>query len=357
MRAARVLIAASTNQMSAADGVLMSALADVAKLAGVSKSTASRALSGGGYVSEATRRKVSSAAEKLGYVASPNAASLVTGRTKTVGVMIPFISRWFFGEVLEGIESQLRAHGYDMTLYNVHPSERSDDVFDYFLARKRFDGVIAVAVEPVDSDIAHLRGLGRPVVGIGGHVPGIASVAIDDVAVARLATEHLIGLGHTSIVHLGGDSGPRSDFSVPRKRRQGYERAMQAAGLPTGRVLDADMSIPDGYEAAVEVLTDARDRPTAIFAACDELAIGAIIAARRLGIDVPGQLSVIGIDGHECAPMFSLTTFEQSPHEQGMQIVNTLLDAVDRGVEPDEGVVYHPTRLKVRNSTSALRSS
>lgn len=330
----------------------MSALADVAKLAGVSKSTASRALSGGGYVSEATRQKVSAAAAKLGYVASNTAASLVTGRTKSVGVMIPFISRWFFGEVLEGIESELRTHGYDMTLYNVHPSERSDDVFDYFLARQRFDGVIAVAVEPAESDVRHLRGLGRPLVGIGGHIPGIASIAIDDVGVARLATEHLVELGHTDIVHIGGDSGPRTDFSVPRKRRLGYDQAMDAAGLPHPRILDADMSIPGGYEAAVDVLTDARNRPTAVFAACDEIAIGAIIAARRLGIDVPGQLSVIGIDGHECAPMFALTTFEQSPRDQGSQIVDTLLSAIDRGVEPAAGVVFHQTRLRVRNSTS-----
>ncbi|WP_166984395.1 LacI family DNA-binding transcriptional regulator [Paramicrobacterium fandaimingii] len=332
----------------------MSALADVAKLAGVSKSTASRALSGGGYVSEQTRRTVSSAAAKLGYVASPNAASLVTGRTKTIGVMIPFISRWFFGEVLEGIESELRSHGYDMTLYNVHPNERSDDVFDYFLARKRFDGIIAVAVEPDDADITHLHALGRPVVGIGGHVPGIASIAIDDVGIARLATEHLISLGHTNIVHLGGDAGPRTDFSVPRTRRLGYEQAMAAAALSTaGRISDAEMSIPDGYEAAVDVLTDARNRPTAIFAACDELAIGAIIAARRLGIDVPGQLSVIGIDGHECAAMFSLTTFEQSPREQGTLVVDTLLRSIEANENPPEGVTFHPTRLKVRNSTSA----
>ena len=97
----------------------MSAISDVARLAGVSKSTASRALTGRGHVSEETRRRVSDAAAEIGYIASPNAASLVTGRTKNVGIVIPFVNRWFFGEVLEGAEQALLSAGYDLTLYNL----------------------------------------------------------------------------------------------------------------------------------------------------------------------------------------------------------------------------------------------
>ena len=109
----------------------MSAIADVARLAGVAKATASRALSGRGYVSEETRRKVIAAAQDMGYVASPNAASLVTGRTKSVGVIIPFISRWFFSEVLESMEQALLEQGYDMTLYTLPaPSPERERVFD-----------------------------------------------------------------------------------------------------------------------------------------------------------------------------------------------------------------------------------
>ena len=97
----------------------MAAIGDVARLAGVSKATASRALSGGGYVADDTRRRVEAAAKEIGYIASPDAASLVTGRTKNVGVIIPFVNRWFFGEVLEGIERALLSAGYDLTLYNL----------------------------------------------------------------------------------------------------------------------------------------------------------------------------------------------------------------------------------------------
>ncbi|MCU1533594.1 MAG: transcriptional regulator, LacI family, partial [Glaciihabitans sp.] len=184
----------------------MSALADVARLAGVSKSTASRALSGGGYVSEDTREKVSAAASSLGYVVSSAAASLVTGRTLNVGVIIPFINRWFFGEVLEGIESSLTGAGYDLTLYRVSDDpEQRRRVFDYFLVRKRVDAVIAVGIELTAQEILLLRSLGKPIVGLGGRIEGIPTLSIDDVEAARVATAHLLSLGHTRIMHLGGD--------------------------------------------------------------------------------------------------------------------------------------------------------
>ena len=126
----------------------MAAIGDVARLAGVSKATASRALSGRGYVADDTRRRVEAAASEIGYIASPDAASLVTGRTKNVGVIIPFVNRWFFGEVLEGIERALLAAGYDLTLYNLsEPGPGRARVFDFFLARKRVDAVIAVGVD------------------------------------------------------------------------------------------------------------------------------------------------------------------------------------------------------------------
>jgi DNA-binding LacI/PurR family transcriptional regulator len=305
-------------------------------------------------VSQETREKVLAAAAELGYSASPIATSLVTGRTKNVGVMIPFFARWFFGEVLEGIEARLRAHGYDMTVYNVHPGPRGDEVLGDIIARRRFDGIIIVAIDPDEHDVARLLDTGRPVVGIGGPIPRLATIAVDDVGIARMATEHLLRLGHTDVVHLGGDSSERADFSVPRKRRTGYEEAMAEAGLgERARTLEAEMSIPAGYEAGIDVLSDPRRRPTALFAACDELAVGAIIAARRLGIAVPGELSVIGIDGHECAAMFSLTTIEQAPREQGTAVVDLLLRAIDTGESPD-GVTNLPTRLRVRNSTSRL---
>lgn len=336
----------------------MSAIADVARLAGVAKATASRALSGRGYVSEQTRQKVVAAAALIGYVASPNAASLVTGRTQSVGVIIPFISRWFFAEILESLEQALLAQGYDMTLYNLPTSsDERERVFDFFLARKRFDGVISVGVELSDAEVSMLHRLGRPLVGIGGEIPGVHTIAIDDIGAARLATEHLLSLGHTDIRHIGGDQIDQMDFAVHTQRLTGFTQAMHAAGLPTaGCFSPCAFTIPGGYEVGLALFGDPHQRPSAVFAASDEIAIGLIIAARELGIQVPSELSVIGIDGHPYAEMFRLTTIEQHPRSQARLAVETLLAALESADGPGSArFTLAPTNLVMRSSTSAPR--
>lgn len=350
----------------------MSAIADVARLAGVAKATASRALSGHGYVAAATRDRVVAAAQQIGYVASPNAASLVTGRTESIGVIIPFINRWFFGEVVEGLEKSLLTEGYDMTLYNLpSPSSDRDRVFDFFLARKRFDGIISVGVELSEREVVHLHRLGRPVVGIGGPIRGIPTIEIEDVAAARLATEHLLSLGHRDIVHVGGSQIDEMDFHVHSNRLRGFQAAMTTAGLGvSGCFYSSEFTVPGGYERGLAVLGDPRRRPTAIFAASDEIAFGLILAARELGIRVPAELSVIGIDGHPHAELFRLTTLAQFPRAQGELAVRTLLDELSarQGSTPHDpsdpnappgspGSVVLPTSLVMRSSTSAPQAS
>lgn len=334
----------------------VSAIADVARLAGVSKSTASRALSGHGYVSEETRLRVEAAAAEIGYVVSSNASSLVTGRTRNVGVVIPFITRWFFSQVLEGIESSLIAAGYDLTLYRLSEDEtQRRRIFDYFLVRKRVDAVIAVGIELSPQEVAMLRALGKPIVGIGGEVDGISTLSIDDVETARRATEHLLSLGHTRIVHLGGDPEEQMDFRVHSQRLAGVTEAMNAAGLADEIIFQpAVFSIPGGYKAALSILADPRSRPTAIVAGCDEIAIGVIVAARQLGILVPAQLSVIGIDGHDLAPMFALTTLEQFPALQGERAVELVMERMaDGGDSAPQQTITMPVTLRVRRSTTA----
>ena len=353
----------------------MSAIADVARLAGVAKATASRALSGRGYVSAETREKVVAAAHEIGYVASPNAASLVTGRTQSVGVIIPFISRWFFAEVLESLELALLDQGYDMTLYNLPPaSPERDRVFDFFLARKRFDGIISVGVALSEREVEHLHRLGRPLVGIGGPIRGVPTIAIDDVAAARLATEHLLSLGHRDIVHVGGSQADEMDFHVHSNRLRGFQAAMLAGGLSaSGCFYSCEFTMPGGYARGLAVLGDPRRRPTAIFAASDEIAFGLILAARELGIRVPTELSVIGIDGHPHAEMFRLTTLAQHPRTQGELAVRTLLGALaardgtklhahrenaapeESGQDETENSIVLTTNLIIRSSTSAPR--
>lgn len=340
----------------------MAAIGDVARLAGVSKATASRALSGGGYVADDTRRRVEAAAKEIGYIASPDAASLVTGRTKNVGVIIPFVNRWFFGEVLEGIERALLSAGYDLTLYNLsEPGPDRARVFDFFLARKRVDAVIAVGVDLDEHEVAALERREKPLVALGGSGGADARLSVDDRAVGQLATEHLLHLGHTRIAHLAGSGAEEAAASVHGQRRQGFLDALQAAGIPPedrAHVLEAEMSLPGGYTGALQLLGHPGARPTAVFAASDEMAIGVIRAAEKLGIDVPADLSVIGVDGHEYAEMFELTTIEQYPGEQGRLAVDVVMRLLlaDETEEPlpDSGAPL-PTRLVVRATTSAPR--
>jgi len=332
----------------------MAGIADVAARAGVSKATASRALTGSGYVSDATRARVRSAAVELGYVPSTSAVSLATGRTQNIGVVMPYVSRWFFAEVLEGIQGALLERGLDLTLYDAKPGTPGRArIFEDFLARKRFDGLIAVGLEPQDHELERLLAIGRPLVSVVGAGGESSLVTIDDEDAARLATEHLLALGHTEIAFVGGGTGAHW-ATVDQQRLAGYRRSMSGAGLAAAaRHVRSDVTLPGGYRAAVELLGDARERPTAIVAVCDEAAVGAIIAARRLGIRVPGDLSVVGIDDHEFAEMFSLTTLRQVPREQGAAAVEILLAEI-----ADPGRPTTTTRLRarlvMRSSTSAV---
>jgi DNA-binding LacI/PurR family transcriptional regulator len=337
----------------------MSSLAEVARRAGVSKATASRALSGAAHVSPAARERVSAAASDLGYVVSSTAASLVTGRTKNVGVITPFINRWFFAEVLEGIEGALIQAGYDLTLFRLpaEPEQRSR-LFHYFLVRKRVDAIVCVGVALTPSEVELIHTLRRPAVGIGGAIPGITTMSIDDEQATRLATNHLLSLGHRRIVHIGGDLGEQMDFQVHARRLAGFRSAMDAAGIERGDDFRAtEFSVPGGYEAALALLADPASRPTAIVAGCDEIAIGAITAARQLGIVVPSELSIVGIDDHPYAGMFGLTTVRQRPGQQGEQAVDLVVRAMSESEPAHETLAIDiPIGLEVRSSTTAPAS-
>lgn len=331
----------------------VSGIADVARLAGVSKSTASRALTGSGYVSDDTRRRVADAAASLGYVPSTNAVSLATGRTQNIGVVMPYVDRWFFAEVLEGIQSALLERGLDLTLYDAKPGTPGRTrIFEEFFSRKRFDGLIAVGLEPQNAELEQILAIGRPVVSVVGSMTEISVVSIDDDFAARRATEHLISLGHRRIAFLGGGSDGVHWAQVDQRRLQGYRATMAEAGLERdARHIPTEVSLPGGYAAAVDLLSDPRRRPTALVGTCDEVAIGAIIAARRLGIRVPTDLSVVGIDDHEYADMFSLTTLEQVPRQQGADAVELLLRHIAEPGTPPVRVQLE-SRMIMRASTA-----
>lgn len=334
----------------------MSTIADVAARAGVSKATASRALSGRGYVSDATRRKVQNAAGELSYIAHSAATSLATGRTHAISVIIPSVDRWFFTQLLEGIQESLLAFDHDLTLYSVREGSTSRArLFEEALPRRRFDGTIAVGIAPGGDEMERLLRIDRPLVTVSSFDARASAVSVDDPTATRIATEHLIDLGHEDIAFIGGP-GSISEMSHSEAHRvAGYRAAMDAAGLSARhRHAPAASTMPGGYAAAADLLSDRRGRPTALVGVCDEVAIGAIIAARRLGIAVPTELSVVGIDDHSHAEMFGLTTIQQRPREQGQEAVRLLRVQLE---DPNASVehVVAASALAVRSSTTVPR--
>ncbi len=342
-------------------------ITDVAARAGVSTATVSRALRGLPNVSTRTREKVSLAAAELGYVPSPSASSLASGRTRTVGVVTPYIRRWFFAHLIDGIQEPLRAAGYDVLLYTIGEyGEARGHAFDPDTLRKRAEGVIVLSVPVTDEEIGALDALRIPTTLAGFTTAGFPSVRIDDVEAAKVATRHLIGLGHTRIAHIGAKDEIGLRFPVPQARRHGYLTALAEMGLEADPALDlvGDFTIDSGAEAMAELLSLA-EPPTAVFAGSDEMAFGAIHTARRAGLDIPGDLSIIGIDDHEFAPLFDLTTVGQPVRLQGRLVAELLLESIAaqqnggapaNGDRPEPRTIVVPTKLIVRGSTAPPHS-
>ncbi|MEO3940089.1 LacI family DNA-binding transcriptional regulator [Paenarthrobacter nicotinovorans] len=337
----------------------MTGIKDVAERAGLSVATVSRALSGKGNVSPASRERARAAAAELGFVLSYHASSLASGRTHNVGLVVPSVHRWFFSAVIEGVSAALLEAGYDLTLYNIgENTEHRHSVFNDFLLRKRVDAVIAVSLELSEAELQQLHAMHRPIVGIGGPLPGASTIRIDDSAIARKATNHLLGLGHTKIAHITGNEAYDQDFHLPGTRRSGFEDAMNDAGCPVSPewIVSADFTIEGAYAAARQLLAGAPDRPTAVFAASDEMAIGTILAARDFGLRIPDDLSVMGIDGHDLGNVLGLTTIDQDAKGQGALAVRTLLGAIAEGMVLEPADTEHPTKLVVRSSTAVPRA-
>jgi len=331
---------------------------DVAQAVGMSASTVSRALRDLPVVPAATKEKVRCAADRLGYVRSAVASGLVTGRTMAISVVVPSVSLWFYSQVLEGVDSVLRQRDYDMALVDLGGvgGER-ERVFRRSLLRHRGDAVLALCLDFSHEEREELRQTGLPVIVVGTPVRGLRFVGIDEVAAGARATQHLIDLGHRDILHITGGAEEAKGLSlrVPQGRLKGYERALKAAGIQPdpARVIEGRFSMAASRAAVDALLESGKPLPTAIFAASDEMAFGAMLSLNHHGLNVPGDISVIGIDDHEMAAPFGLTTLAQRPFEQGVEGAHILLDEL-AGKPPRKTSLILPVHLMVRGSTAPL---
>lgn len=336
--------------------VSRASIVDVAARAGVSVATVSRALRDMPNVSRATRDRVLRAAAELQYAASPLASGLVTGRVRAVGVVSPYAGRWFFAEVVRGIEEALRDHGYDLVLHVLADDRRRRDFFDLLPVRRRVDAVIVVALPLDDREITVLRGLGLPLACVAEPMQGVHGERIDNVAAARLATQHLVNLGHRRIACIGGNLDGPERFNVPGMRTEGFRAAMAEAGLEVRSdwEIDGRFTAQGGERAMTALLSQPGGRPTAVFCQSDEMAFGAMHALRRTGLRCPEDVSIIGIDDHELAETFDVTTVAQALPEQGAAAARWVIARLEGSTgtdDADEPVSLHPVRLVLRGST------
>jgi len=328
---------------------------DVARAAGVSTATVSRALRGLPHVSQATSERVRKVAAELGYVASPSAVSLASGRTRTIGLLTPRVNQWFFSNVIDGAERALRAEDFDALLYTFEIARgRKRRRVDPDVLRRRVDGVLVVGLPLENEEVEALLALGYPLIFVGAGVPGQVTVRLDDERTAYEATRHLLALGHRQIGHITGAPGDSAPWTPPVDRRLGWIRAMTEAGLEASPDLEVNGHFDlEGGRDSTRLLLARRPDVTAIFAASDEMAMGAMMTARELGLCIPEDLSVIGIDGHDLGELVGLTTMAQSAQDQGTTAATLLLGLITGTPAPEQ--VIFPTELVVRTSTAPPR--
>ncbi|MER7608956.1 LacI family DNA-binding transcriptional regulator [Nocardioides sp. NPDC127503] len=329
-------------------------LADIARLAGVGLGTASRALRGLPNVSPATRQKVLEVAERHDYVVSPDASQLKKGATGRVAVVVPHLSRWFFGEMVEGIESVLRQAGYDLLLYHVGNLQDRQSFFELLPARRKVDAVIVVGfpVEEAERQRLELM-LGAQIVAAGGQHEVYPHVCIDDLKAGSQAMGHLLALGHRRIAMIEAidPEQPRQ----PSGRSAAYHMALNDADIESdpALVVTTAWGIEQGSTAMAHLLSLA-ELPTAVYAHSDEVAFGAMRTIRDAGLRIPEDISIIGIDDHPHAALLHLTTIKQDVRRQGVLTAQMLLgllrhDEIERSITLGTHLIVRRTTASPRN--------
>ena len=332
----------------------MAGIKEVAEESGVSTATVSRALRGLHHVNDATRLKIIAAAEKLNYPLTPMKQTPQAGRTNSVGVVAPYISRWYFSQVISGAEQALREAGLDLLLYNFSQMKGRERLFQHQLLKGRVDALIVISLPPTVEEFDSMLSLGIPIALVGMEHPKCASVKIDDIAGARSATQHLVNQGHKKIGLMSGRPDDPFNFSVPQDRRKGFMQVLAENGLEwlPQREVHGDFTMHTAARAMDDLLARP-NRPTAIFCESDEMAMGAMQALRRHGLKAPDDISIVGFDGHEMAEFSELTTIEQPVQLMGEMAAWSIMERLRKpNIEPPSLIL--PTTLVVRNSTRRL---
>jgi LacI family transcriptional regulator, repressor for deo operon, udp, cdd, tsx, nupC, and nupG len=325
-------------------------LSDVAKLAGVSVATASRALSNPDLVAENTRNTVRDAAASCGYKINLVARSLRLQRTNTVLVLVPAFDNHFYPDVLRAMEEVAHDEGFSMILGLTGKKQHRERNYLDLVVTQRVDGLIALD-DGVNQIAQSAAGMSVPMVQVlegfwGDRMP---MIGVDNGSLAAGAVHHLLGLGHRRIAHIAGLSGS----IVAQQRRDGYAAALREGGLEYDEalVVRGDYRHEPGLAAMRQLLSMA-EPPTAVFCANDASALGAMRACRMAGLRVPADISIVGVDDIEDAALCDppLTTVRQPRGEIGRIAMEILIRAI-RGQRVENSLIL-PTELIIRETTA-----
>lgn len=327
---------------------------DIARAAGVSPSTVSRALEDHPRIGAETRKRIQKLAREMDYVPSTVARSLTAKKTWTIGMVLPTISDPFMGRVVEGVEQAAIEAGFNVFISTSQNDRQREIEVVAMLQKRRVDGIIVIASHLFDGWPRAVHHSRVPVVMIDEQNPGenMHFVAVDDRSGARIAVEHLLALGHRRIGYVGVSNRPQSN----QYRLKGYQDALQAAGeaVDPALIITVDDVMEHGQigEASLEPLLVAG--ATAVFCYNDTTAIGLLAACARSGLTIPEQLSIIGFDDIDMAAytLPPLTTMRQPRFELGQWAMHMMLALLD-GQEPANRII--PAELIVRQTTARLQ--
>ena len=333
----------------------MSGIVEIAKKAGVSPATVSRALRGMHHVNERTRKKIIEAAQLLDYPIRPDLLpASASARTNTIGVIAPFISRWYFSQALAGIEQALREAGMDLLLYNFAQVDARQRVFQTKKLVGKVDGLIVISLPPTEKEFDQILNLGIPVSLMGTLNDRCSCVSIDDVKGAEMATQHLIDMGHRDIGIMVGQNAFAYNFEVADQRLTGFKNVLAENDIE----FNPDWQITADFdshtsEIAMDEFLRKKKLPTAIFCQSDEMAYGAVTSIRKKGLRVPEDISVMGYDDHEYANLVGLTTVAQPVQFLGQLAASQIMARIEK---PTSSIAKMkvPTSLVIRQSVKDL---
>jgi len=333
---------------------------DLAREAGVGIGTVSRCLNNHPNVSAETREKVLAVVKRLSYQPHAYAQRLASKKTNTISAIIPFFTNYFFIQVLQGVQDKAAEIGFDLILYGVNHTDQAEYYLKRSLHRGHVDGVMFFSMKFPESHVARFQQINLPLVLVDAYHPQFDSIHVKNMEGAKVATRHLLGLGHRNIAMINASL----DTQPARDRMEGYQAALEESGVAftADKVFISGIGKQDGFnreagKASMRELIASNRGPhpvTAVFIASDVQAIGAMEMAREAGVRVPEDIAIVGFDDIELAQHAQLTTMRQPMYEMGTLALERLVARMKTPAAAPTVTSYVP-ELIIRRSSGALQ--